>query len=202
MEQDWGFDYGPTDDDGWDHNPDKPKKKKKKKKSKKKTEKIPVGWEDYHSGWPDANNEQKEEKTMNQFQSMEAGSSIAGLDLSKIGKYALVSDKGLFGKKPKIVVFFHDRPDIPAVNFELQNDEEAQAIYNKLEKSLNQWAEEANSSKVRQLEKEIEVREKEKQALIEQTEVLMTIFNKFKDMMQLMEDETKTSELVASIKGM
>ena len=175
---DFGFGGYSGDDDSYDSEYSSSSTKKKKKKRKKK------------------------KMSTDQFLNMDVGSSLAGIDLSKIGKYALVSDKGFLGKKPKIVIFFHDRPDTPAVNFELQSDEEAQKIYKRLEKALNAWAEEANSSKVRRLEAEIEQHEKKTEALMEQNKVLMGVFDKFKEMMHIMEDETKTSELVATIKDM
>jgi len=154
-------------------------------------------------GWtPNDDDHKPKKKKLNQFMSVEVGNSLAGVDLSRIGKFALINEKSLFGQKPKVVVFFHDNPDTPAMNFELQSDKEARTIYKQLEEALNTWAEEVNSSKIQQLMKEIEVRQQEKQALIEQNAILMGVFEKFKEMMQIMEDETKTSELVATIKNM
>ena len=41
----------------------------------------------------------------------------------------------------------------------------------------------------------------QKSALLEEKEVLMNVFNEFKEMMQIMDDDTKTSNLVDAVKN-
>lgn len=139
---------------------------------------------------------------MNQFLTLDIGSSKATIDLSKVRKSGLVSEKGLFGKKPKIVIYYNDRPDIPEVNFELQTEDEAKSVYKHINSKLDQWAEASNSSKIAALEKELEVLYQQKDAMIEEKTILLDVFTQFKEMMQIMEDDTKTSQLVDTIKAM
>ena len=144
----------------------------------------------------------KKVRTMNQFLTMDIGSNKATIDLSKVRKQGLIFEKSMFGKKPKIVIYYNDRPDTPEVNFELNSEEEARNIYNNIRNKLNKWAEEANSAKIQVLEKELKLMREQKTAMLEEKEVLMSVFNQFKEMMQIMEDDTKTSDLVKSIKEM
>lgn len=141
-------------------------------------------------------------KIMEQFLTLDIGSSKATIDLSQVRKCGLVADKGVFGKKPKIVIYYNDRPDTPEVNFELKTTDEAEETYKVIKRKLDDWATHSNSSKIAKLEKELEIMREQKDAIISEKEVLMDVFGKFKEMMQIMEDETKTSELVETIKSL
>lgn len=136
---------------------------------------------------------------MNQFMTLDIGSNKATIDLSKVRKQGLVFEKTMFGRKPKIVIYYIDRPDVPEVNFELNSEEEAQSVYKKINVQLEKWAEESNSAQITRLERELEVMREQKVAMIEEKEVLMSVFNSFKEMMQIMEDDNKTSSLLAKI---
>lgn len=139
---------------------------------------------------------------MNQFMTLDIGSNKATLDLSKVRKQGLVFEKTMFGRKPKIVIYYIDRPDVPEVNFELNSEDEAQSVYKKINTQLEKWAEESNSAKITRLERELEVMREQKTAILEEKEVLMSVFNSFKEMMQIMEDDTKTSTLLSKIEAM
>ena len=117
-----------------------------------------------------------------------------------IRKQGLIFEKTIFGKKPKIVIYYNDRPNIPEVSFELNSEEEARRIYNKINRKLEEWAEKSNSAKIAALEKELEVMKQQKEALLEEKEILMKVFETFKEMMQIMEDDNKTSTLIETIK--
>lgn len=147
-------------------------------------------------------NETKKENGMNQFLTLNVGSSKATVDLSKVRKCGLVSEKGMFGKKPKIVIYYNDRPDTPEVNFELQSEDEANSVYKNINSKLDAWAEASNSSKIAAMEKELEILYQQKDAMVEEKTVLLDVFNQFKEMMQIMEDDTKTSQLVDTIKSL
>jgi len=140
--------------------------------------------------------------SMNQFLTLDIGSNKATIDLSKVRKQGLIFEKSIFGKKPKIVIYYNDRPDTPEVNFELNSEEEAEKVYSDIQKKLNRWAEDSNSAKLQILEKELDIMREQKEALLEEKQVLMDVFNQFKEMMQIMEDDTKTSSLVDTIKEM
>jgi len=140
--------------------------------------------------------------SMNQFLTLDIGSNKATIDLSKVRKQGLIFEKSMFGKKPKIVIYYNDRPDTPEVNFELNSEEEAEKVYNDIQKKLNRWAEDSNSARLQLLEKELDIMKEQKEALLEEKQVLMDVFNQFKEMMQIMEDDTKTSSLVDVIKEM
>lgn len=137
---------------------------------------------------------------MEQFLTLNIGSSKATIDLSKVRKSGLVSEKSMFGKKPKIVIYYNDRPDTPEVNFELQSEEEANDIYHSIKQKLDRWAQDSNSSRISLLKQELDAMEEQKKAMLEEKEILMDVFGQFKEMMQIMEDETKTSELINTIK--
>ncbi len=142
------------------------------------------------------------EVKMEQFLTLNIGSSKATIDLSKVRKCGLVSEKGVFGRKPKIVIYYNDRPDIPEVNFELQTDDEANNVYKNINTKLDQWAAASNSSKIALLEKELDILYQQKDAMVSEKAVLLEVFNQFKEMMQIMEDDTKTSQLVDTIKAL
>ncbi len=144
----------------------------------------------------------KKVEKMNQFLTLDIGSNKATIDLSKVRKQGLVFEKTMFGKKPKIVIYYQDRPETPEVNFELNSEEEARSVYESIKNKLNSWAQEANSARLQILEQELELMKQQKEALIEETKVLKEVFNQFKEMMQIMEDDTKTSSLVDTIKAM
>ena len=144
----------------------------------------------------------KKVNKMNQFLTLDIGSNKATIDLSKVRKQGLVFEKTMFGKKPKIVIYYQDRPETPEVNFELNSEEEARSVYESIKNKLNSWAQEANSARLQILEQELELMKQQKEALIEETKVLKEVFNQFKEMMQIMEDDTKTSSLVDTIKAM
>ena len=144
----------------------------------------------------------KKVSNMNQFLTLDIGSNKATIDLSKVRKQGLVFEKTVFGKKPKIVIYYNDRPETPEVNFELNSEEEARSVYDSIKNKLNKWAEESNSARLQILEKELDLMQQQKEAMLEEKEVLMGVFNHFKEMMQIMEDDTKTSDLVKSIKEM
>ena len=146
--------------------------------------------------------ETKKEIPMNQFLTLDIGSNKATIDLSKVRKQGLLFEKSMFGKKPKIVIYYLDRPETPEVNFELNSEDEARKVYDKINKRLEEWADASNSAKIARLEKELEVMHEQKQAMIEEKEVLMDVFNSFKEMMQIMEDDKKTSTLVSTIKDL
>lgn len=139
---------------------------------------------------------------MNQFLTLDIGSNKATVDLSKVRKQGLLFEKSMFGKKPKIVIYYIDRPETPEVNFELNSEDEARKVYSKINSRLEDWAEASNSAKIAILERELEVMHEQKQAMLEEKEVLMDVFNSFKEMMQIMEDDNKTSSLVETIKDM
>ena len=138
---------------------------------------------------------------MNQFLTLNIGNNKATIDLSKVRKQGLIFEKSIFGKKPKIVIYYLDRPETPEVNFELNSEDEARKVYDKIEKKLETWAEESNSSKIALLEKELKLMREQKEAMLEEKEILMKVFNSFKEMMQIMEDDNKTSSLVETIKN-
>ena len=137
-----------------------------------------------------------------QFLTLDIGSNKATIDLSQVRKQGLVFEKTMFGKKPKIMIFYKDRPDTPEVNFELNSEEEARSVYNSITKKLDRWAEESNSARLLILQEELEIMREQKEAQKEEIEVLMSVFNQFKEMMQIMEDDTKTSSLVETIKAL
>lgn len=137
-----------------------------------------------------------------QFLTLDIGSNKATIDLSQVRKQGLVFEKTMFGKKPKIMIFYKDRPDTPEVNFELNSEEEARSVYNNITKKLDRWAEESNSARLQILQQELEIMREQKEAQKEEIDVLMQVFNQFKEMMQIMEDDTKTSSLVETIKKM
>ncbi len=142
------------------------------------------------------------EQNMNQFLTLNVGSSKATIDLSKVRKCGLVTGKNMFGKKHKIIIYYNDRPDIPEVNFELQTDLEAITVYKNINTKLEQWAEASNASKIAAMQKELEILYQQKEAMQEEKAILLDVFNQFKEMMQIMEDETKTSKLVDTIKSL
>ena len=142
------------------------------------------------------------EQNMNQFLTLNVGSSKATIDLSKVRKCGLVTGKNVFGKKHKIIIYYNDRPDIPEVNFELQTDVEALTVYKNINSKLEQWAEASNASKIAAMQKELEILYQQKEAMQEEKAILLDVFNQFKEMMQIMEDETKTSKLVDTIKSL
>lgn len=142
------------------------------------------------------------EQNMNQFLTLNVGSSKATIDLSKVRKCGLVTGKNMFGKKHKIIIYYNDRPDIPEVNFELQTDVEALTVYKNINSKLEQWAEASNASKIAAMQKELEILYQQKEAMQEEKAILLDVFNQFKEMMQIMEDETKTSKLVDTIKSL
>lgn len=142
------------------------------------------------------------EQNMNQFLTLNVGSSKATIDLSKVRKCGLVTGKNMFGKKHKIIIYYNDRPDIPEVNFELQTDDEALTVYKNINSKLEQWAEASNASKIAAMQKELEILYQQKEAMQEEKAILLDVFNQFKEMMQIMEDETKTSKLVDTIKSL
>ena len=142
------------------------------------------------------------EQNMNQFLTLNVGSSKATIDLSKVRKCGLVTGKNMFGKKHKIIIYYNDRPDIPEVNFELQTDLEAVTVYKNINSKLEQWAEASNASKIAAMQKELEILYQQKEAMQEEKAILLDVFNQFKEMMQIMEDETKTSKLVDTIKNL
>ena len=142
------------------------------------------------------------EQNMNQFLTLNVGSSKATIDLSKVRKCGLVTGKNMFGKKHKIIIYYNDRPDIPEVNFELQTDLEAVTVYKNINSKLEQWAEASNASKIAAMQKELEILYQQKEAMQEEKAILLDVFNQFKEMMQIMEDETKTSKLVDTIKSL
>ena len=152
------------------------------------------------------NNERKIKKgtkmAIEQFLTLDIGSNRATIDLSQVRKQALVFEKTMFGKKPKIMIFYKDRPDTPEVNFELNSEGEAHLVYNSITKKLDKWAEESNSARLLILQEELEIMREQKEAQKEEIEVLMSVFNQFKEMMQIMENDTKTSSLVESIKAL
>jgi len=142
----------------------------------------------------------KERKpTMNQFLTLDIGSNKATIDLSKVRKQGLLFEKSIFGKKPKIVIYYNDRPEVPEVNFELNSEDEARKVYDKINNKLEAWADASNSANITRLEKELVVMKEQKEAMLEEKEVLMDVFNSFKEMMQIMEDDNKTSSLVDTI---
>lgn len=143
-----------------------------------------------------------EEKVMNQFLTLDIGSNKATVDLSKVRKQGLLFEKSLLGRKPKIVIYYLDRPDVPEVNFELNSEDEARKVYEKINRKLDEWAESSNSAQIARLEKELELMREQKQAILEEKEVLMDVFNSFKEMMQIMESDKKTSSLLKTIKDM
>ena len=142
------------------------------------------------------------EQNMNQFLTLNVGSSKATIDLSKVRKCGLVTGKNMFGNKHKIIIYYNDRPDIPEVNFELQTDLEAVTVYKNINSKLEQWAEASNASKIAAMQKELEILYQQKEAMQEEKAILLDVFNQFKEMMQIMEDETKTSKLVDTIKSL
>ena len=146
-------------------------------------------------------NTNKENK-MNQFLTLDIGSNKATIDLSKVRKQGLVFEKTMFGKKPKIVIYYEDRPETPEVNFELNSEDEATSVYDNNTRKLNNWAEGSNSARLQIMEKELEIMKEQKDALLEEKKVLMDVFNQFKEMMQIMDDDTKTASLVDTIKSM
>jgi hypothetical protein len=167
-----------------------------KKKPKNKVESI-----------SDSNKDKRQQeirkvKPVNQFLTLDIGSNKATVDLSKVRKQGLLFEKSMFGKKPKIVIYYLDRPETPEVNFELNSEDEARKVYDKINKRLEEWAEASNSAKIAILERELEVMREQKEAMLEEKEVLMDVFNSFKEMMQIMEDDNKTSSLVETIKDM
>lgn len=137
---------------------------------------------------------------MTQFLTLNIGSSKATIDLSKVRKQGLIFEKTMFGRKPKIVIYYEDRPDTPEVNFELNSDDEAKKVYEGIESKLNKWAESANSAKIKVLEQELELMREQKEAFLEEKEVLMEVFNKFKEMMQILDEDEKTEEMIKNIK--
>ncbi len=136
---------------------------------------------------------------MNQFLTLTIGSNKATIDLSKVRKQGLVAQKTLFGSKSKIVIYYQDRPDTPEVNFELNNDDEAQMIYKNINEKLDAWTSYHNSSNIALLEKELVIMREQKQAMLEEKEILMEVFNQFKEMMQIMEDESETTKLINTV---
>lgn len=147
--------------------------------------------------------ETKERRSvMNQFLTLDIGSNKATIDLSKVRKQGLLFEKSMFGKKPKIVIYYNDRPEIPEVKFELNSEDEARKVYDRVNNKLEAWADASNSANIARLEKELEVMKEQKEAMLEEKEVLMGVFNSFKEMMQIMEDDNKTSSLVSTIKDM
>lgn len=136
---------------------------------------------------------------MNQFITLDIGSNKATIDLSKVRKQGLLFEKSMFNKKPKIVIYYLDRPQTPEFNFELNSEDEARKVYAEIENSLESWAEKSNSAKIAVLERELEVMREQKEAMLEEKQVLMEVFNSFKEMMQIMEDDNKTSSLVSTI---
>ena len=139
---------------------------------------------------------------MEQFLTLDIGSSKATIDLSKVRKSGLVYDKGLFGKKPKIVIYYTDNTEDPEISFELQTSDEAEETYAIIERRLDRWATESNSIKIQNLRDQLVLMEQQKQAMVDQTETLLVVFDKFKEMMAILEDETETSSLVATIKAL
>jgi hypothetical protein len=137
-----------------------------------------------------------------QFLTLDIGSNKATIDLSQVRKQGLVFEKTMFGKKPKIMIFYKDRPDIAEVNFELNSEEEARSVYSSITKKLDKWAEESNSARLLLLQDELTIMREQKESQKEEIEVLMNVFNQFKEMMQIMEDDTKTSSLVETIKAL
>ena len=67
---------------------------------------------------------------------------------------------------------------------------------------MEQWAEASNASKIAAMQKELEILYQQKEAMQEEKAILLDVFNQFKEMMQIMEDETKTSKLVDTIKSL
>lgn len=177
---------------------------KVKKPKKEKTVEPPDVY--YGGGGRNTKSESKDTKrkveTVNQFMTLDIGSNKATIDLSKVRKQGLLFEKSMFGKKPKIVIYYNDRPDTPEVNFELNSEDEARKVYDKINTKLEAWADASNSANIARLEKELEVMREQKQAMLEEKEVLMSVFNSFKEMMQIMEDDNKTSSLVATIKDL
>jgi len=139
---------------------------------------------------------------MTQFLTIDIGSNKATIDLSKVRKQGLVFEKSILGKKPKIVIYYTDRPEIPEVNFELHSEDEARSIYDEITSKLNKWAENSNSAKLQILEQELELMKDQKEALIAETAILKEVFEQFKEMMQIMESDESTSTLVKTIKAM
>ncbi len=147
-------------------------------------------------------NKKGNKMAIEQFLTLDIGSNKATIDLSQVRKQGLVFEKTMFGKKPKIMIFYKDRPDTPEVNFELNSEEEARSVYNNITKKLDKWAEESNSARLQILQQELEIMREQKEAQKEEIVVLMEVFGQFKEMMQIMEDDTKTSSLVDTIKAM
>lgn len=139
---------------------------------------------------------------MTQFLTIDIGSNKATIDLSKVRKQGLVFEKSILGKKPKIVIYYTDRPEIPEVNFELNSEDEARSIYDRITSKLNKWAENSNSAKLQILKQELELMKDQKEALIAETAILKEVFEQFKEMMQIMESDESTSTLVKTIKAM
>lgn len=137
-----------------------------------------------------------------QFLTLNIGSNKATIDLSQVRKQGLVFEKSMFGKKPKIMIFYKDRPETAEVNFELNSEEEARSVYDNITKKLDRWAEDSNSARLQVLQEELSIMREQKETQKEEIAVLMNVFNQFKEMMQIMEDDTKTSSLVDSIKSL
>lgn len=141
-------------------------------------------------------------ETMTQFVTISIGNNKATIDLSKVRKQGLIFEKSMLGRKPKIVIYYTDRPDVPEVNFELNGEEEAKQVYNKIESALNSWAENSNSARIIQMERELELMREQKTAIMEEKEILMQVFAQFKEMMQIMETENTTSAFLEKIESL
>jgi len=137
---------------------------------------------------------------MNQFLSLDIGNNKVTIDLSKVRKQGLIVERTLLGKKPKVVIYYDDRPETPEVNIELSSEEEAQNVFGRIQDKLNKWSEASSSARLKILEQELEIMRQQKKAMVDEKKVLLEVFDKFKEMMQIMEDDTKTSSLVESIK--
>ena len=135
-----------------------------------------------------------------QFYNLNLGQNRATIDLSKVRKQGLINNRGVFGKKPKIEIYYIDRPTEPEINIEFSNQEEAELTFKKITKKLDEWAAESNAKKIQFLEEEIKLLEQQKEQLVQQTEILNKAFEQFKEIMQIMDIESDKEKLLNEVK--
>ena len=146
--------------------------------------------------------ERGKKKMNEQFYSLNIGDNKVTIDLSKVRKQGLIYNKGVFGKKAKVVIYYVDRPEKPEINIELNTDDEAKQTYNAILQKLNKWADDANSSKLLRMSEEIDLLREQKELLLSEKDVLMQVFNTFKEMMELVDQEKSTDTLIKTIKSL
>lgn len=126
---------------------------------------------------------------MTQFLTISVGNNKATIDLSKILKAGLIKNNGLIGEKAKILLYYNDNENKPALFFEFNSYNEAEAAYSNINHKLNEWAEESNAAKLKLAEEELKIMKEQKKILMEQIEIFNRNFEKFKELLNVLDDE-------------